>query len=132
MKVPNSFGNQIVPSSSLAGRLLKSPALLLTMGLLLSLGQLARAQQFAPVAPDAMQAAAPQQAVTATGSGTGMNITAADAMATTALNAQKAALDRRYGNTIRWGPVMTTRVLKYSFGRAYYETTKTQSGTLGH
>jgi hypothetical protein len=68
----------------------------------------------------------------ASGMGYGNSVTAADAMATTALNAQKAAINRRYGNTVRWQPVVTTRVLRYDWlGRAYYYTTKTQSYSVG-
>lgn len=68
----------------------------------------------------------------ATGTGTGASVVAADTAATTALNAEKARINRRYGNTVRWGPVMTSRTLRYDWlGRAYYQTTKSQSYSLG-
>lgn len=68
----------------------------------------------------------------ATGTGTGASVVAADAAATTALNAEKARINRRYGNTVRWGTLNTSRTLRYDWlGRAYYQTTKSQSYSLG-
>lgn len=85
------------------------------------------AQAIRPVAPPVAISSGQ-----ASGMGYGNSVTAADAMATTALNAQKAAINRRYGNTVRWHPVVTTRVLRYDWlGRAYYYTTKTQSYSVG-
>lgn len=132
MKILHTLGARLaVAFTSVQLGIQQTPTLLIAALLWGAFHSSASAQQSLPASVDSPQVAAAQQTVTATGVGTGMNIPGADAMATAALNAQKAQINARYGNTVRWGPVVTTRVIRYSWGRAYYETTKTQSGSLG-
>ena len=131
MKIIRSLTTCLAGAASRFPGVMTQSAAVVTGALLLGgVCQHAVAQQVVP--PAMVPAGAAATTVMATGVGTGATIVAADAMATTALNAQKAAINARYGNTVRWGPVITTRVLRYDWlGRAYYQTTKTQNGSLG-
>lgn len=130
MKTIRSINTNIA-TSRLSALAAKSSALVAGALLLGGVCQPAVADPAAALAVNTVQVGG-NTSVTAVGVGTGNNIVAADAAATTALNAQKAAINARYGNTVQWGPVVTTRVLKYDWlGRGYYQTTKTQTGSLG-
>ena len=133
MKIIHSLTTCLAGAASCLPGVVRQSAAVVTGALLLGgVCQHAVAQQVVPPTVNMVPAGAAATTVMATGSGTGATIVAADAMATTALNAQKAAINARYGNTVRWGPVITTRVLRYDWlGRAYYQTIKTQSGSLG-